>query len=96
MKCNELFESEETKYHYVGNCVNSFDSDGDCSFKNYSDVTEFAQGLENATKVSKMEFLKHVKAIKTIDKCDMFEYDADADVYIAYDTAADIHYFFTK
>ena len=34
------------KKHYVANCVNAFDEDGNCNFDFFIDSTDFAQKLE--------------------------------------------------
>lgn len=55
MKINNL------KYVYAGNCVNSFDDDGQCINDSivFEDVTEFAQAdeEENREYISKDQFL---------------------------------------
>jgi hypothetical protein len=90
----------ENKKPYVGNCVNSFDEDGEC-FGNlpYNDVTEFAHGDENAKKISKEEFEKHVdipEHLKKIHNSNHVDYlhDKDNNVHMMYDHKSDVHHFF--
>ena len=91
----KLHEIVNKKYFYQGNCVDSFEDDS-CSFGNYRDVSDFAVAEEAATKISKKQFLTAIEKISVVDDCDIFMFDEDNDVYIAYDSDADIHYFFTK
>lgn len=86
---------ESKNYSYVGDCITSFYDDS-CTFYNYNDATDFAQGEENAKPISKRDFLKNVRFNEVVDECDIFLYDEQHDVYLAYDSHKDIHYFFIK
>jgi len=88
----KLFEITK-RYSLAGNCVNSFDDDS-CSFSNYVDVTDFAQGEENSIQINKEQFLNKINYNNVVDKCDIFLYDESHDCYIAYNSKKDIHYFF--
>lgn len=93
MLLNEILEESA---NYVGNCVNSFDADGECLIRQlpWSDVTEFAQAVEDAWSLTKEQFTQNVNVHKDIDITKMeFSKTAD-DVYVAYDEHNDIHYFF--
>lgn len=52
----ELRIIENTGYSYVGNCVNSFDDDGECLIGIYNDVSDFASAEENALEITRDEF----------------------------------------
>lgn len=91
------FITENQQYYFIGTCVNSFDKDGECSFRNYRDTTDFAQGEEDADEISKEEFDKHCKTstIKLGKKL-KYLYDKENDVYMIYDENKDVHYFWVK
>lgn len=89
-------------YHFVGTCVNSFDEDdGTCSFRNYQDVSDFAQAEENAEIISQSDFESVVNVPPHIwndlrgHKL-IFMRDSDRDVNMIYDDSTDIHYFFVR
>jgi hypothetical protein len=92
-----IFLENKNKKQLVGNCVNSFDEDGNCTIPQipYKYTTQFAQSEENATQMNKDQFinnvnlpdsLKYIKAIYLNDK--------DNDVFMLYDDQKDVHYFF--
>ena len=91
------FLESQNKKQLVGTCVNSFDEDGHCDNINlpYRDTTQFAQSEENATEITKDQFINNVnlpdslKYIKAI-----YLHDKDNDVYMLYDDQKDVHYFF--
>jgi hypothetical protein len=79
---------------YVGNCINSFDEDGDCLLSSlpYSYTTDFAQALDEVTAISYAEFIEKCEPIEVTDtSCEYMQHD---NVVIAYDSVTDIHYFF--
>lgn len=88
------------KYILIGNCINSFDEDGDGrAFIPYSTVSEFACAEENYKPISKEEF--NDKAVIPQDLKKNFKrenfsfyYDEDYDMHIMHDTINDIHHFF--
>ncbi len=91
------FLENRNKKQLVGTCVNSFDEDANCIIPQlpYGDTTEFAQAEENATKITKEEFLQNVNVPKEIINIDAFYlHDENNDVYMLYDDKLDIHYFF--
>lgn len=94
------FLLENKKYNIIGNCVNSFDEDGECYFANYVDITDFAQGEENAQVISKKHFLDNVvmgdEKELVDDPENVFLYDEDNDVYMMYHTSSDVHYFYSR
>jgi len=88
---------ENQKKHLVGTCVNSFEEEGHCDNINlpYRDTTQFAQAEENATEITKDQFINNVNVpdnLKDINA--IYLYDEDNDVYMLYDDQKDIHYFF--
>ena len=105
-------ESVVEKYHYVGNCSDSFDPDtGDCLSNIFSDVSEFANYDEKATcediensdgcgKIDAGEFLSLVDSREIpndIRRIDNLEYHYyDNETLAIYDQNNDIHYFFSK
>jgi len=96
LKINEI-----KKYHYIGNCVNSFDENGYCTFPNFSDATEFAQAEEDAKEISQEQFNRAVEIPnsilnKIVDHQIIYLYAEPEDVYMAYDADDDIHYFFIR
>jgi hypothetical protein len=82
--------------YYVGNCVNSFDNNSNCIVSDlpYRDVTDFAQGEEEAEEISLEQFSAAVGPHEIKVKKPIFFHDADNDVYMLYDAKKDIHYFF--
>lgn len=84
----------ENMKSYIGNCINSFDLDGDCVNDElpYSDTTDFAQDIDSATEISKDEFISYTTCTK-IETMNSF-YRTPLEVYIAYNDANDIHYFY--
>lgn len=96
-----LNESSQSKKVYVGNCVNSFDDDGECVVHHlpYRDTTDFAQGEENSKKINKSEFNKHVDIPSHLDKIHkskdtVYLHDRDNNVHMMYDPKKDVHHFF--
>ena len=81
-------------YHYVGNCVDSFDEDtGDSLIPYFRDVSDFALKEEEGEKIEKSEFVKLTGGYKLPKH--KFEYKRLSDVLItAYDVDTDIHWFF--
>ena len=100
-KWQEIKQKEMIKEEYLGNCVNSFDRDGECTVVDlpYTDATEFAQAEDRAIEVSEMEFNHNFNIpIGIKQKLDAHEvkylYDERNDVYMVYDLDDDVHYFF--
>jgi hypothetical protein len=97
IESKKQFMENQNKKHLVGTCVNSFDEDGKCDNINlpYRDTTQFAQAEENATEITKDQFINNVnlpdslKYIKAI-----YLHDKDNDVFMLYDDQKDVHYFF--
>lgn len=86
-------------YKYVGNCINSFDNDGECLFNFYNDVSDFAYHIEEYyVEISKGEFLKNViNNYQFLNKNNIeYYYDTNKNIFVAYDVDKDIHYFFVK
>jgi hypothetical protein len=88
---------ENQKKQLVGTCVNSFDEDGKCTIKQlpYRDTTQFAQAEENATEITKDQFINNVNVpdnLKNINA--IYLHDKDHDLYMLYNDQKDIHYFF--
>ena len=88
---------ENQKKHLVGTCVNSFDEDGHCNSINlpYRDTTHFAQAEENATEITKDQFINNVNVPETLKNINaIYLHDKDNNVYMLYDDQKDVHYFF--
>ena len=83
-------------YSLVGDCKN-FDEGGYCMIDAlpYTDTTEFAQAEENACEISAEDFQAAVGDILTVSEPYYF-YDETNDVYMLYDAAEDIHYFYVR
>ena len=100
MRFKQFFQLNESQYSYKGSCVNSFDEDGDSLIKLFSDVSDFAVKEEESEEVSKdiiskfninneLQNIANKKSTKLL-------FNKDHDIYFLYDTAKDIHYFFSK
>lgn len=90
-------------YYYVGNCVNSFDEQGECVLSQlpYSHSSEFAMADEEAKLIPQNVFNSVINVpgpIKQTINGHAVSYMVDEknDVYMLYDRTADIHYFFVK
>jgi hypothetical protein len=83
-------------YSLVGNCKD-FDEDGYCMISElpYSDATEFAQAEENASEMSAQDFQAAVGDVLTVPE-PYYMYDEENDVYMLYDAAEDVHYFYVR
>ncbi len=86
-----------------GNCVESFDEDGNSLIDLFSDVTDFAQVEENSKEISRERFLSSVHIRD--DEYDnlmgdfkniIFLENKDRKILMAYDNDADVHYFFKE
>ena len=101
MRYTELMEAN-SKYYFVGTCVNSFDEDdGTCVFDNYQDVSDFAQSEEEAERIDAHAFYDAVAVPDQIARSltnHELQYlrDIHRDVYMIYDVDSDIHYFFVS
>lgn len=97
-----LYESEDKKYRYYGNCVNSFEEEtGDSLISIFNNVSDFAVVDENSDIVDKNSNLSKLeiptKLIDIVNKPDtILKYADYRDIYFIYDEDADIHYFFAK
>jgi hypothetical protein len=92
----QFLESYKTKKHLVGSCKD-FDEDGNCTIPQlpYTDTTHFAQAEENATEITKDQFINNVNVpdnLKDINA--IYLHDEDNDVFMLYDDEKDIHYLF--
>jgi hypothetical protein len=90
------FLENTNKKHLVGTCKD-FDEDGNCTIPQlpYRDTTHFAQAEENATEITKDQFINNVNVpdnLKDIDA--IYLHDEDNDVFMLYDDQKDIHYLF--
>jgi len=83
-------------YVLVGNCKD-FDEDGYCMIGElpYSDVTNFAQAEESASEISAEEFHSAVGDVIEVAE-PIYLYDSKYDVYMLYDDAEDVHYFYVR
>jgi len=83
-------------YILVGNCKD-FDEGGYCTIYKppYFDVTEFAQAEENASEISAEEFKSAVGDVIEVAE-PIYLYDSEYDVYMLYDDAEDVHYFYVR
>lgn len=85
---------------YIGNCVDSFDENGNCVVDQlpWDDTTDFAYALENMHEgqITNQEWA--VVAPKDFDYIEVnlthFYKDELHGLYVAYDEWADVHYFF--
>jgi hypothetical protein len=89
------------KKAHVGNCVRSFNKDGECSNPHlpYRDVSHFAVGNENATQISKDEFANVADIPEPLKKLHnhpdtIHMHDKENRVHMMYDPKKDIHHFF--
>ena len=90
------FLESQSKKHLVGSCKD-FDEDGNCTIPQlpYTDTTQFAQYEENATEITKDQFINNVNLpdnLKNINA--IYLHDKDHDLYMLYNDQKDIHYFF--
>lgn len=95
----DLIEGITGKRNYVGNCVNSFDLDGECIIDElpFMNVSDLGYVDENASEISGDEFMNVVNVPDwLLDKISDNEvyYMVYNDLYILYDSDLDIHYFF--
>ena len=95
-----LSEVIVAKAHYVGSCKNSFDSDSQCVISQlpWSDVTDFAQHVEDAAVLTRNEFLRSVVVpshlSSTLASHDCNYGRTDDGVFFIFDEDTDTHYFF--
>ena len=86
---------------YLGDCINSFDADGECTDRTfpYEDATVFAQAEANYLPLTREEFHGQVPPalVPLLNRKDAkFFLDETYDLEIMYDPEADIHYFFQQ
>lgn len=95
---------------YYGNCVDSFDEDGESLIPIFENTTDFARQDENAKEITKDEFLKIIpkecipkEVIQKIywypnrgktHNILFFKYEND--IFVLYDETIDIHFFFRR
>ena len=85
---------------YVGNCANLFRQNGECVLPElFSDVSDFVVQLENARKMSRLSFLRHVEMPLelrriTHPKRSDFLSIKNGKIYILQDTYENIEYVF--
>lgn len=95
----DLIESIGGGKYYIGNCVDSFDLDGECIIGElpFADVNDLGYADENALEISGEEFSKVVNIpewlLDSIVDHEVY-YMVYNDLYILYDSDVDIHYFF--
>lgn len=101
MRLRELLQESKESNYYVGNCKNSFNDDGECIVPSlpYNDTSHFANGLENAKKISKKVFAQAVQVPKYLqnlhNKNDTEHFhDTENKVHMMYDPKKDTHHFF--
>ena len=90
------FLENTNKKHLVGSCKD-FDEDGNCTIPQlpYRDTTNFAQAEENATEITKDQFINNVNVPNNLKDINaIYLHDEDNDVFMLYDDEKDIHYFF--
>lgn len=77
---------------YIGNCITSFDEDGECIVDQlpWCDASEFACELEEAETIEKFE----IHDVVATYMGESLSYMKCGDVFIAYNDETDIHYFF--
>lgn len=89
-------DKSKNKKHLVGTCKD-FDEEGNCNISQlpYRDTTQFAQAEENATEITKDQFINNVNVPDNLKKINaIYLHDEDNDVYMLYDDQKDVHYFF--
>ena len=93
---DDRLSNENESYSLVGNCKN-FDEGGYCMIDSlpYTDATEFAQAEENASEISAEDFQAAVGDIEEVDE-PFYLHDEANDVYMIFDAAEDIHYFYVR
>jgi hypothetical protein len=90
------FLENTNKKHLVGTCKD-FDEDGNCNISQlpYRDTTNFAQAEENATEITKDQFINNVNVPNNLKDINaIYLHDEDNDVFMLYDDQKDIHYLF--
>lgn len=85
-----------------GNCVNSFDVDGDSLIDLFSDVSDFAYVEENSSLITLEEFVEKVglkiqelSKITKLSQCD-FLFNSERSICMLYNKIEDVHYFFIE
>jgi len=87
-------------YEYVGNCLDSFDENGDSLIDCFRDVSHFAQMEENAKEIPEEEFFS--KLSRTQYQSFMFGTETIfllsecQNVLMAYLPQTDTHYFYVQ
>ena len=86
-----------TLYYYAGNCVNSFDGDGESLISAFLNVSDFAVQEESGERITVEEFLSRVldPVAKITRKCSFSSYP-ERDCLVMYNPVKDVHYFYTK
>ena len=97
--------AQAPKAQYMGNCVDSFDNEGNCTNGLFQDTSDFAAREEIVrdedtydvhydSLISSDDFKELVHFPDFLQNRDMEYYRYDNGVYIAYDLDSNIHYFF--
>ena len=89
-------ETGDPVWYLVGNCVNSFDDDGECVIDTFTDASDFASVLEKSTPID-VSGIGKVAAPEDVDLTKLsFSMSEDNQILIGYDEETDVHYFFSK
>lgn len=83
-----------TIWTWQGNCINSFDEDGDSLISVFRDASDFACSEDVALPFSLTD-QDSLQAPAEVPLTMEFSLDVDRDLLIGYDTTLDIHHFFT-
>lgn len=87
--------SHKCVWAWQGNCVNSFDEDGNCVIDIFSDVSDFANVNESAVRIELTD-ADVIQAPPEVPKTLTFSRHVDRDLLIGYDDDTDVHHFFTR
>lgn len=82
--------------HYIGNCINSFDDDGDCILGELPFVTtsDFACALEDASPITESMFMEQVEWSNYGEMGNNVELMSYNELVVLYEVDQDVHYFF--
>jgi hypothetical protein len=75
----------------VGNCINSFDEDGNCLTGMFNDVSDFAVVEENSKPISRLEFQKLTGSNAPHRE---YLYHSGRGIVMGYDPKTDVHHFY--
>lgn len=97
---DNLLSGVRPKAAFVGNCVNSFNDDGQCVIPSlpFASVSDFACAEEDCTLIARSDFLDRVNLLEELIPLAMQEgtefMDLGKKVLALYEPKTDIHYFF--